>query len=42
VSESRVKLEASWKARVGDYLNRPDMERLSEFLRAELRAGKTI
>ena len=42
MSESRVKLEASWKARVGDYLNRPDMERLSEFLRAELRAGKTI
>jgi uracil-DNA glycosylase len=42
VSESRVKLEASWKARVGDYLNRPEMERLSEFLRAELRAGKTI
>jgi len=42
VSESRVKLEASWKARVGDYLNRPDMELLSEFLRAELRAGKTI
>ena len=42
MSESRVKLEASWKARVGDYLNRPEMERLSEFLRAELRAGKTI
>jgi uracil-DNA glycosylase len=42
VSASRVKLEASWKARVGDYLNRPDMERLSEFLRTELRAGKTI
>jgi uracil-DNA glycosylase len=42
VSESRVKLEASWKARIGDYLNRPDMERLSEFLREELRAGKAI
>ena len=42
MSESRVKLEASWRARVGDYLSRPDMERLSEFLRAELRAGKTI
>ena len=42
MSASRVKLEASWKARVGDYLNRPDMERLSEFLRADLRAGKTI
>ena len=42
MSESRVKLEASWKARVGDYLDRPDMQRLSEFLRDELRAGKTI
>jgi uracil-DNA glycosylase len=42
VSEGRVKLAASWKARVGDYLNRPDMEQLSEFLRSELRAGKTI
>jgi uracil-DNA glycosylase len=42
VSEGRVKLEASWKARVGDYLERPEMQRLAEFLRAELRAGKTI
>ena len=42
MSESRVKLEASWKARVGDYLDRPDMQRLSGFLRDELRAGKTI
>ena len=42
MSESRVKLEASWKARVGAYLDRPDMQRLSEFLRDELRAGKTI
>ena len=42
VSEHQVRLEASWKARVGDYLNRPEMQRLSEFLRAELRAGKTI
>lgn len=42
MSEGRVKLEASWKARVGDYLERPEMQRLAEFLRAELRAGKTI
>ena len=42
MSESRVKLEASWKARVGEYLDRPDMQRLAEFLRDELRAGKTI
>jgi len=42
LSASRVKLEASWKARVGEYLDRPDMQRLAEFLRDELRAGKTI
>jgi uracil-DNA glycosylase len=42
VSEQQVRLEPSWKARVGDYLSRPEMLRLSEFLRAELRAGKTI
>ncbi len=42
MSEQQVRLEPSWKARVGDYLSRPEMLRLSEFLRAELRAGKTI
>jgi uracil-DNA glycosylase len=42
VSEHQVRLEPSWKARVGDYLSRPEMLQLSEFLRAELRAGKTI
>jgi uracil-DNA glycosylase len=42
VSAETVKLEASWKARVGDYFERPEMQRLSEFLRTELRAGKTI
>jgi uracil-DNA glycosylase len=42
VSEHALKLEPSWKARVGDYLQRPDMQALSEFLRAELKAGKTI
>jgi uracil-DNA glycosylase len=42
VSEHQVRLELSWKARVGDYLSRPEMLQLSEFLRAELRAGKTI
>jgi uracil-DNA glycosylase len=42
VSEHALKLEPSWKARVGDYLQRPDMQALSEFLRSELRAGKTI
>ena len=42
MSEHQVRLEPSWKARVGDYLSRPEMLRLSEFLRAELRDGKTI
>ena len=42
MNDSRIKLEPSWRARVGDYLSRPEMERLSEFLRSELRAGKTI
>lgn len=42
MNPDHLKLEPSWKARVGDYLARPDMQALSEFLRAELRAGKTI
>jgi uracil-DNA glycosylase len=42
MSEDRVKLEASWKARVGAYFDRPEMRALSEFLRAEKRAGKVI
>lgn len=37
-----MKLEASWKARVGSYLERPEMLALAEFLRAEKRAGKII
>jgi uracil-DNA glycosylase len=42
VSAHAIKLEPSWKEHVGAYLERPEMQRLSEFLRAELRAGKTI
>ncbi|MCQ4164041.1 uracil-DNA glycosylase [Tahibacter harae] len=42
MSETRVKLEPSWKERVGAYLDRPDMQALSEFLRSELRSGKII
>ncbi len=42
MNDDRLKLEASWKARVGAYLLRPEMQRLSEFLRTELRAGKVI
>ena len=42
MTASEVKLEPSWKARLGEYLERPEMQRLSEFLRAELRMGKAI
>ena len=42
MSDARLKLDPSWKARVGDCFERPEMQRLSEFLRAELRDGKTI
>lgn len=37
-----IKLEASWRDRVGDYLLRPEMRALSEFLRSEKAKGKRI
>ncbi|HJU40034.1 MAG TPA: uracil-DNA glycosylase [Tahibacter sp.] len=42
MSDARLKLDASWKSRVGDYFDRPDMQALSTFLRDELRNGKVI
>ena len=42
MSESRVRLAPSWQARVGDYLERPDMRALGDFLRAEKAQGKRI
>jgi len=42
MSEHQVKLEPSWKARIGDYLQRPEMQSLSTFLRAQKQAGKHI
>jgi uracil-DNA glycosylase len=42
MNEDRIKLEASWKSRLGDYFERPSMRQLADFLRAEKRAGKTI
>lgn len=39
---SEIKLEPSWKARLGDYLQRPEMQALSAFLRSEKQAGKRI
>ena len=37
-----IKLEPSWKARVGDYLQRDDMQALAVFLRARKAAGARI
>lgn len=37
-----IRLEPSWKARVGDWLQREDMRALSDFLRQRLRAGARI
>lgn len=42
MTEDRVKLEPSWKERIGDYLGRPDMQALSTFIRSEKQAGKVI
>ena len=38
----RVQLEASWKARVGDYLQREEMQQLAGFLRERKAAGARI
>ena len=40
--EERIKLEPSWKAKVGDWLLRPEMRDLSQFLRQRKQAGATI
>ena len=37
-----IKLEPSWKARVGDYLQRDEMQLLAAFLRARKAAGARI
>jgi len=42
VSESRVKLEASWKARIGAWFEREDMRALAGFLRQRKAAGARI
>jgi uracil-DNA glycosylase len=39
---ARIQLEPSWKARVGDYLLRPDMQDLADFLRQRRREGARI
>ncbi|GAB3310355.1 uracil-DNA glycosylase [Luteimonas notoginsengisoli] len=40
--DDRVKLEPSWKARIGDWLQRDDMQALSGFLRERHAAGARI
>ena len=42
MSEDRVKLAPSWKARIGHLFDTPSMQALREFLLAEKRAGKVI
>jgi uracil-DNA glycosylase len=42
VSGATVRLEPSWKARLGDYLQRPDMQELARFLRARQQAGVRV
>jgi uracil-DNA glycosylase len=42
MSEDGVRLEPGWKARVGDYLRRPEMQELARFLRQEKQAGRII
>lgn len=42
MSEAPVRLEASWKARLGDYLQRPEMQELSRLLRGRQQAGARI
>jgi uracil-DNA glycosylase len=42
VNDDRIKLEASWKSRVGEYLQREEMQRLSAFLRERRQQGARI
>lgn len=41
-ADARLRLEPSWKARLGHWFARSEMRALGAFLRAEKRAGKTI
>jgi len=42
MAEVAIRLEPSWKSRVGDYLARPEMQALAQFLREEKARGKRI
>ena len=41
-ADARLKLEASWREKVGDYLLTPAMQALASFLRQEKTGGKRI
>ncbi len=41
-ANERVRLEPSWKSRVGDWLQRPEMLELSSFLRQRAQAGAQV
>lgn len=41
-AEDRVRLEPGWKARVGDYLKRQDMQELRDFLRERMQIGRRV
>ena len=41
-ADERIRLEPSWKARVGDWLERPEMRELGVFLRQRQQAGAAI
>ncbi|AKC86947.1 uracil-DNA glycosylase [Pseudoxanthomonas suwonensis] len=40
--DDRIRLEPSWKARIGDWLLRPEMQALAEFLRQRKAAGARV
>jgi len=42
LGEDRIRLESSWKPHLAPVLDRPELRRLGEFLRAEKRSGKRI
>jgi uracil-DNA glycosylase len=42
MSDDRIRLEPSWKARVGDYLQREEMQRLGAYLRERRAAGVPV
>ena len=39
---TKIQLESSWKARLGNWLQRPEMQQLSSFLRQRKAAGVRV